>query len=117
MRVIVTPKPAAPTARPKPSEPSEPSESDEPVEAPIAATSTATETAVAVETSRRPGPLAGAMGREKYIGPAGTAMGKVPMVGRESKPSDRKKGDGPSTTERARPAIKLAPMPKSSRPL
>jgi translation initiation factor IF-2 len=115
MPVIVTPKPPSPTARPKPLE--------EPVEEPavstestLAATSTATETAVVVETARRPGPLAGAMGREKYIGP-GAMTGKVPVVGRETKPADRKKGDGPATTERARPAVKLAPMPKSSRPM
>jgi translation initiation factor IF-2 len=115
MPVIVTPKPAAPTARPKQPEPV----AEEPgsAETPIAATSTATETAAVVEPSRRPGPLAGAMGREKYIGPAGTVTGKVPVVGRESKQSERKKSDGPSTTERARPAVKLAPLPKSSRPL
>ena len=58
-----------------------------PSESTLAATSTATETAtataVAVETARRPGPLAGAMGREKYIGP-GQMGGKVPVVGKES---------------------------------
>ncbi len=113
MPVIVTAKPPAPTARPKSAEAvDEPG----PVESTLAASSAATETAVAVETARRPGPLAGAMGREKYIGPGGVT-GKVPVVGRESKPSDRKKGDGPATTERARPAVKLAPLPKSSRPI
>jgi translation initiation factor IF-2 len=115
MPVIVTPKPPAPTARPKPAE--EPVEELEvPSATPLAASSTATETAVAVDTARRPGPLAGAMGREKYIGP-GTVTGKVPVVGREAKPSDRKKSDGPGTAERARPAVKLAPMPKTSRPM
>jgi translation initiation factor IF-2 len=114
MPVIVTAKPAPPIARPKSTEPVT---ELTPAETPIAATSMAAETAVAVETMRRPGPLAGAMGREKYIGPAGTAPGKVPVVGRETKPSERKKGDGPSTGERARPAVKLAPLPKSSRPL
>ena len=113
MPVFVTPKPAAPTARSKSADLAE--EEAEPVESTIAATSVATEVAVAVETSRRPGPLAGAMGREKYIGP-GTATGKVPVVGRENKPNERRKSDGPAT-ERARPAIKLAPMPKSSRPM
>jgi len=111
MPVIVTSKPS-PAARPKPAEPM-----DEPAiaESTLAATSTATETAVAVETARRPGPLAGAMGREKYIGP-GTATGKVPVVGRETKPGDRKKGDGAAAGERARPAVKLAPLPKTSPP-
>jgi hypothetical protein len=56
------------------------------------------------------------MGREKYIGP-GTATGKVPVVGRESKTSERKKTDGPASGERARPAVKLAPLPKTSRPI
>jgi translation initiation factor IF-2 len=124
MPVIVTTKPAAPTARPKSSEPVEPSPPEaEPIEPhTLAATSTAVEsatataTAVAVETARRPGPLAGAMGREKYIGP-GQVTGKVPVVGRETKPADRKKGDGPATAERARPAVKLAPLPKTSRPV
>jgi translation initiation factor IF-2 len=121
MPVIVTPKPPAPTARPKAAEPAEET-APETEEAPIAAKATATQTAVAAPpetTSRRPGPLAGAMGREKYIGPAGTAMGKIPTVGggRETKPTDRKRADGPSSTERARPAVKLAPLPKTSRSL
>ena len=112
MPVIVTAKPPAPTARPKPTESSD---ELEPAETTLAATSTAVETSVAIEASRRPGPLAGAMGREKYIGP-GTATGKVPVVGAEGRLSERKKFDGSTTTERARPAVKLAPMPKSRQP-
>lgn len=113
MPVIVTPKPAAPAARPKTPEPTAPElETEEPT---IAATSTAAETAATVDASRRPGPLAGAMGRERYIGPAGTASGRVPVVGVESKATDRKKSDG-AGSERARPAVKLAPMPKSRQP-
>ena len=112
MPVILSPKLAPPTSRPKPAEPAE---EPEPVEEPIAATSTAVETAVAVDASRRPGPLAGAMGREKYIGP-GTVTGKVPVVGVDSRSSDRKRSDGAGSGERARPAIKLAPMPKSRQP-
>ena len=118
MPVIVTSKPGAPV-RPKPMETVEPTEADEPVEepeeieAPIAATSVAVETAVVVEKSRRPGPLAGAMGRERYIGP-GAASGKVPVVGADARQGERKKTDGPG--ERARPAVKLAPMPKSRQP-
>jgi translation initiation factor IF-2 len=114
MPVIVTAKPAAPVTRPRTPEPVD--EPPAPAPSTLAATSTAVETAVAVETARRPGPLAGAMGREKYIGP-GTTSGKVPVVGKEAKPSDRKKPDGGATAERARPAVKLAPLPKSSRPL
>jgi translation initiation factor IF-2 len=129
MPVIVTAKSSVPPARPKPSEP-EPLPEPEPasVETTLVATSTAdetatavateprTSTAVATETARRPGPLAGAMGREKYIGP-GQMSGKVPVVGRENKPAERKKADGQPAVERARPAVKLAPLPKSSRPI
>jgi translation initiation factor IF-2 len=111
MPVIVTSKPSAP-ARSKSAESLEPAAAPE---TPLATTSTATETAVAVETARRPGPLAGAMGREKYIGP-GAVGGKVPVVGRETKAADRKKGDGAASGERARPAVKLAPLPKTSQP-
>ncbi len=109
--VIVTPKASGP-ARAKPVESGE---GLAPVEGTLAATATAVETAVDEDTSRRPGPLAGAMGREKYIGP-GTASGKVPVVGRESKVGDRKKLDGAAAGERARPAVKLAPMPKTRQP-
>jgi len=114
MPVIVSPKPVAPTSRPKPAE-TEP-EPEPAEEAPLAATSSATETAVANEASRRPGPLAGAMGREKYISP-GTMSGKMRVVGAESRPGDRKKAEGGAgTAERSRPAVKLAPMPKSRQP-
>jgi translation initiation factor IF-2 len=117
MPVIVTSKPAAP-ARVRPAETVEPDGAEEPmeepeaIESPIAATSVAMETAVVVEKSRRPGPLAGAMGRERYIGPGATG-GKIPVVG-ESRQGERKKVDG--SGERSRPAVKLAPMPKSRQP-
>jgi len=118
MPVIVTPKPAAPTLRPKAVETAadlEPESEPDPIEeAPIAASSTATETAAAPDAMRRPGPLAGAMGREKYIGP-GTMSGKVPVVGAEGRSGDRKRSDGVGT-ERTRTAVKLAPMPKSRQP-
>jgi translation initiation factor IF-2 len=114
MPVIVTAKPAATRVRPsEPAESSEPDDEPAELETPIAAISTAVEKAVAVDTSRRPGPLAGAMGRERYIGP-GAASGKVPVVGAEARPGERKKVDG--SGERARPAVKLAPMPKSRQP-
>jgi translation initiation factor IF-2 len=120
MPVIVTPKPAAPTLRPKPAETEEAPSSEPELEsveepaapAPIAATSVAAESAAATDASRRPGPLAGAMGRERYIGP-GAASGKVPVVGAENRSSERRKTD---PGERTRPAVKLAPMPKSRQP-
>jgi translation initiation factor IF-2 len=123
MPVIVTPKPAAPTLRPKSTEPeAEPVEVAEDelapaatVEAPIAAKAAApSESAAVVDKSRRPGPLAGAMGREKYIGP-GAVGGKVPVVGVEVRQGERRKPEGGSG-ERARPAVKLAPMPKTRQP-
>ena len=116
MPVIVTPKPSAP-ARSKPAETFEPDEpvEEQEMETPVAATATAVETAVAVDTSRRPGPLAGAMGRERYISP-GAGSGKVPVVGAEARQGERKKAEGAGPGERARPAVKLAPMPKTRQP-
>ncbi len=130
MPVIVTSKPASPTRRSKTSEqplaeeeapasvpPSEPQEDLQ-----VAAETTAAETAEAptppappADTSRRPGPLAGAMGREKYIGP-GNLGGKVPVVGGSGKSNDRRRNENQGPTER-RPAVKLAPMPKAARPM
>jgi translation initiation factor IF-2 len=112
MPVIVTAKPPAPTTRPRPAEPPAQEPPLETPATPLAASSPAAESAA--DASRRPGPLAGAMGREKYIRPGG-ASGKVPVVGVESKPGERKKPDGQSP-ERARPAVKLAPMPKVAPP-
>jgi len=114
MPVIVTPKPSPP--KPKPPEPVIEEPPLRPAESTVAATSTATEKAVAVEKPRPPGPLAGAMGREKYIGP-GTVTGKVPVVGKEPKAGERRKSDGAAPAERARPAVKLAPLPKTSQPI
>ena len=122
MPVIVTAKPGLPT-RPRPAESAEPVVEEEAqpvaepevVEAPIAAELPPAEPAPPVETSRRPGPLAGAMGRERYIGP-GSVSGKVPVVGAESRQGERKRPDGGGPGERARPAVKLAPMPKTRQP-
>ncbi len=112
MPVIVTAKPPREAARANPPQEDTPEPAEPVVEEPLAAVSTATE--AVVETSRRPGPLAGAMGREKYVGPA-TVTGKIPVVGAEAKSGERKKG-GSASGERARPAVKLAPMPKAPHP-
>ncbi len=58
------------------------------------------------------GPLAGMLRREDYIGPGSAAAGKPPVVGQSSK-SKPKKNEG-GAGGRARPAIKLAPMPAPS---
>lgn len=120
MPVIVTPKPAAPTARPKSVEPIEDEPEVERPEPALAAEAPPNEAAaapapVAADSSRRPGPLAGAMGREKYIGP-GNASGRIPVVGAENRAADRKRPDSAGSGERARPAIKLAPMPQTRQP-
>jgi len=52
------------------------------------------------------------MGREKYISPGATS-GKIPVVGVENRGGERRKTD---PGERARPAVKLAPMPKTRQP-
>ncbi len=123
MPVIVTPKPPAPTLRTKTAESESESEPLIPVvesPAPIAAEALATEVAVVpppvAEPSRRPGPLAGAMGRESYIGPAGVAAGKIPAIASPNRPAERKRSDGSGPQERTRPAIKLAPIPKTKQP-
>jgi translation initiation factor IF-2 len=107
MPVIVTKTPPPP--RSKSAGPVE-----EPVEAaqPEAAVATAAETTE--EMLRRPGPLAGAMGREHYI-PPGSIGGKVPVVGAEGKASERKRG-GATPSERPRPTVKLAPLPTPAEP-
>jgi translation initiation factor IF-2 len=123
MPVIVTAKPTREPARPVAAEEEPAAPEPSPIAAEMtspAATASATATATVVaadpvvDASRRPGPLAGAMGREKYIGPAGTST-KIPVVGAEQKTSERKRSSQP--TERARPAVKLAPMPKSAQPI
>jgi translation initiation factor IF-2 len=66
------------------------------------------------EGPRTPGPLAGAMKREDYVGP-GHASGKLPTLG------GQKSGNGKNTrsgsAQRGRPAIKLAPIPAADQPL
>ena len=59
------------------------------------------------EATRSPGPLAGVMRRDDYVGP-GNRGGKLPVLGTDSKSSNKSsKGSG----NRARPAVKLAPLP------
>jgi translation initiation factor IF-2 len=68
------------------------------------------------EGPRSPGPLAGVMRRDDYVGP-GHRGGKMPVLGGEtsnksSSQSSKSNKPGP----RMRPAIKLAPMPAVEQP-
>jgi translation initiation factor IF-2 len=117
MPVIVSAKPAP--LRPKSGTPDggAPAPTEEhqlSASAPVATSTATVEPSVAAP--RGPGPLAAAVRRDDYIGP-GTMTGKVPTVGGEGKAPPRRKGNGSAATERARPAIKLAPMPKHAKPL
>ncbi len=117
MKVIVTPKPAAPTRRKKDEE--APVEEAPPVE--VAETPEAPPAAVTEQEEEKPqrsgaGPLAGMVRREDYIGPGG-AGGKPPVVGGGNKkdkepPKTKKAGDAP----KARPVVKLAAMPAQAQP-
>jgi translation initiation factor IF-2 len=140
MPVISAPRPASPLGglRRPPAEPT-PTEAEEPAEAtptladggddspaveeapaaPIAAQATpATRTpappSAESEGPRSPGPLARVMRRDDYMGP-GTQSGKPPSLD-DLKPAGRG-GNGPGgnkpagSGQRARPAIKMAPMP------
>ncbi len=111
MKVIVTPKAATPleavkaARQAKAAEQEEPADSAEPVESEAASAESTTSEPPAPETA---GPLAGMLRREDYIAPGGAAPGKPPIVGKPNKPKP-KKGEGGGG--RAKPAIKLAPIP------
>ncbi len=62
---------------------------------------------------RSPGPLAGVMRREEYVGPG--YSGKMPTIGGGGKPAGGR-GSKPAGAPRARPAIKLAPIPAADQP-
>lgn len=62
-----------------------------------------------VDTPRRPGPLAGVMQRGDYVSP-GNVSGKPPVIGGESKGG---RSGGTNKPSRARPAVKLAPIPRT----
>jgi len=65
------------------------------------------------DAPRSPGPLAGVMRREEYVGP-GNVSRKMPTIG-EQRSGGR--GSKPAATpQRGRPAIKLAPIPAADQP-
>ncbi|MBX3434278.1 MAG: translation initiation factor IF-2 [Pirellulales bacterium] len=108
MPVLSAPKPATPPRAEPSEEPEEPAPAAEAESPEVAETP-----AEADDGPRSPGPLAGVMRRDDYIGPGG-AMGRPPVLS-EPKPTSRPakpSGSGP----RARPAIKLAPLPSVEPP-
>ena len=122
MKVIVTPKASTPLEAVKAARQAKVAEAEaeaEAQEAQEAPTEVAESEAASAESSSQesaasdgPGPLAGMLRREDYIAPGGAAAGKPPVVGKPNKPKP-KKGEGGSGG-RAKPAIKLAPIPAPS---
>jgi translation initiation factor IF-2 len=130
MPVIVTPKPSGPLSSLRKlredEQPTEPeAEAEQELDSAIAAEAPAVEesaaaappapsapAAPAAEPPRSHGPLAGVMRRDDYVGP-GNMSGKPPVF-EEQKPGNRGGSAGKpagSPPPKARPAIKLAPMP------
>jgi translation initiation factor IF-2 len=132
MPVILAPRPSGPVLGRGESPPPSPGAEEPtpavgaavPVEQPVAA-SAAAETPppkpaerpappAEPEGPRSPGPLAGVMRRDEYVSP-GQRGGKPPVLGGESRGAGVKPGR-PAAGGRARPAIKLAPMPAVEQP-
>jgi len=129
MPVIVTSKPSGPlSSLRKLREEEQPTEAEaeaaQELDSALAAEAPAVEEAAAAppapatpavpaepEAPRSHGPLAGVMRRDDYVGP-GNMSGKPPVF-EEPKPGNRGGGGKPagSPPPKARPAIKLAPMP------
>ncbi len=111
MPVISAPKSQSPLAGMRKSKAAAPpaATEEQPAEPAAAeAPASAKEESKVEEGPRSPGPLAGVMRREEYVSP-GHASGKMPTLGT---PSSGGRGSKPAgQTPRARPAIKLAPMP------
>jgi translation initiation factor IF-2 len=123
MPVIQTPRPAGPLSgvrRPPREEPStlesEPHDiAAEAEAAPVAsapAPRPAAPPASEPDHPRSPGPLAGVMRRDDYVSP-GPMSGKPPVL--EDKPTPRTSKPA-GTPPRARPAVKLAPLPAAEPP-
>jgi translation initiation factor IF-2 len=129
MPVISAPRPASPlVGLRRPARETPPAETEESVEAPptegdsvpaieetpaapIAAEAPRTTTPPPAEPEgpRSPGPLARVMRRDEYVGP-GTTGGKPPSL-EDLRPAARGGSKPAGTPQRARPAIKMAPMP------
>jgi translation initiation factor IF-2 len=74
-----------------------------------------TRPAAEAEGPRSPGPLAGVMRREDYVGP-GPIGGRPPSLEDLSQTQRPAKPGGPRPQQPARPAVKLAPIPASEPP-
>jgi len=112
MPVITTPRPHSPLAgirKPAPDPPVESETTPEPAETPVAPSPVE-----AAKGPRAPGPLARVMRREEYVGP-GNITGKPPSLDQQ-RPSTGSSKSTPSSPQRGRPAVKLAPMPTVEQP-
>lgn len=123
--VIVTPKPPSPTQRRRAQKAAEPSESPVAAESETTVSaeieskeenqqnvSVAIPTAPARDTAPGSAPLSGIVRREDYIGPGGAA-GKPPVIGANGGTKSKRSGEG--SAPRAKPNIKLAPIPSPSK--
>ena len=130
MPVIVTPKPPAPTLRRRErsdtnlpgtavAEPLPATTEGEPTETITPARPSISPAAASAASSTRdtaPGsaPLSRIVRREDYIGPGGSA-GKPPVLGTGGDRGAKAKRTGDSAAPKARPNIKLAPLPPPSK--
>ncbi|MCH2113732.1 MAG: translation initiation factor IF-2 [Pirellulales bacterium] len=73
--------------------------------------------AEAAEGPRSPGPLAGVMRREEYVGPGGNATGKLPTLDDSRASGKSTKPSATGNVPRSRPAFKLAPIPAADQPV
>lgn len=102
-----------PVTEPVPEEPAQPTAPAETASAPPSDTASSAPPTRESEGPRSPGPLAGVMRREEYVGP-GHVSGKMPTIGEQ--PSSGTRGSSKPPAQRGRPAIKLAPIPAADQP-
>jgi translation initiation factor IF-2 len=122
MPVISTPRPAGPLAgvrRPPREEESPPAAEPRDIAAEAAPPSApssrpAPQPPAEPDHPRSPGPLAGILRRDDYIGPGGVT-GKPPVLD-DNRPAPRTNKPAGAPPARTRPAVKLAPMPTAEPP-
>jgi translation initiation factor IF-2 len=129
MPVLAAPRPHSPLAghrkkRPEDEQPEEQEAASIPAEAPSPPpTPTAAPAAPQREQPPREqrevaarGPLSGVMRRDDYIAPGGNMGGKMRTIGPGTSSKDKDREAKPSNAPRARPSIKLAPIPMADAP-